>query len=147
MQLIENLTIAKAEPSDLLDIFSIVDSYADGENINADLVKNNLRNMVYQNSVLLARHNGFGVGGVGGIILPSIFSNDFFFCVMFFYIRPEFRFLTRRILQQIEQGLKSTKVTKIIIGVWGENKTYEKQLRFMRIMGYRLLETHMVKKL
>ena len=133
-----------ARPDNLPQIFHLVDSYSDSLTINKNKAKNALRELVYINGVLLFKFDKEVIGGIAGFVTPSMFTDDTLFNVLFFYVKKDFRHLTKEIIKEFELVLLPTSVNKIIFGVLG-NESYEKQKRFMRMMGYKELETHMVK--
>ena len=133
-----------AEPIDICSVYEFVDAYNDGMIIDRIRTKDSLREMVYNNCVLLAECRSILIGGIAGYIAPGVFTDDKIFSTMFFYIIKEYRHLTRRAVKEIELMLLTTKVTKIVFGVLA-NKNSEKQKRFMRMLGYSELESHMAK--
>ena len=97
---------------------------------------------------MLAEYEGRIIGGIAGYAIPCMFTNDIIFSVMFFYVEPEFRFLTSRIVKEVELVLLPTKVTKIVFGVpVFENKKPEILVKFYRMMGYKPLEVHLFKRI
>jgi hypothetical protein len=139
-----DVIIHMAEPNDLPAIFQLVDSYCDELDIDRVRAKNSLREIVYLKSVLLVEYKGEYVGGIAGYVLPGLFTKDMFFSTMFFYVKKEFRFLTKQIIKEVELVLLPTPVTKIVYGV-PSGSASEKHQRFMRMMGYKELETHLSK--
>ena len=88
------------------------------------------------------------IGGIAGYVIPCMFTNDVMYSVMFFYVTPEFRFLTSKIIKEVELVLLPTKVTKIVFGVpVFENKNPEILMRYYRVMGYKPLEVHYFKRI
>ncbi len=135
-----------ARPNDLPALFELVDSYSEEFEHDKTVAKNSLREIVYMNSVLLVEFEGKYIGGIAGYMLPGLFNKELYFSTMFFYVIKEFRFLTKRIMKELELVLLPTEITKIVYSIpVGEN--FEKRKRFMRIMGYNELETHMIKDL
>ena len=144
---VDNSIILKmASAKDLPAIFQLVDSYSDDIKIDTFITKRSIREMVYANGALLVEYDGELIGGIGGYIMPSMYNEDMIFSVMFFYVRKEFRFLTRRIIKELELASLPTKATKLIFGV-PINDSYDKLVRFYRMMGYSRLETHMCKNI
>ena len=137
-----------ARPNDLPVIFSFCDEYNDGMNIDRTKAKNAIRDLVYIDGAMLAEYKGQTIGGIAGLVLPCMFTNDIIFSVMFFYVKPEFRFLTSHIVKEVELVLLPTKVTKIVFGVpVFENKKPEELVRYYRMQGYKPLEVHLFKRL
>lgn len=146
MKTLENTLIIRiAGPDDLPDLFQLVDEYSDGIKHNPRFVKNSLRDLLYIQGVLVGDLNGHVIGGVAGIALPCMWNDDVLFSVMFFYIRNRYRHLTRCFINELEHSLLPTKATKLVFGVPNFGADYEPRKRFMRMLGYRELETHMVK--
>lgn len=144
--LARSVIIHIAEPDHLPQVFQLVDTYCDELDIDRTIAKNSLRNIVYAKGVMLVEYEGKYVAGIAGLVLPGLFTNDWFFSTMFFYVVRGYRFLTREIIKEIELVLLPTKVNRLVIGIPnGEN--YDKQQRFMRMMGYKELETHMEKRI
>lgn len=135
-----------AEPNDLPEIFRFCDEYSDGLEINRDKAKNSLRDILYLQGVLMFDYEGKKIGGVAGYVMPCMFTDDVMFSIMFFYVRKEFRFLTKQIIKEIELVMLPTKATKIVFGV-PMTKNYNSMIRYFRMMGYTPLETHMEKRI
>ncbi len=143
-----SIVINIAQASDLSVIFSFCDEYNDGMKIDRTRAKNALRDLVYIQGVMLVEYEGRIVGGIAGYVTPCMFTNDVIFSVMFFYVEPSFRFLTPRIVKEVELVLLPTKVTKIVFGVpIFENRKPLELVRFYRLMGYKPLETHLFKRI
>lgn len=135
-----------AEPLDLISVYALVDEYADGVDIDRNKTKNALREMVYANGVLLFEYNNFVVGGVAGYVMPSMFTDDSFFMSMFFYVRKEYRNLTKQCIKELELCILPSRITKLIFGVLAlDNIKYNKQKRYFKMLGYKELETHFYK--
>ena len=140
------LKIAKA--NDLPDVFELVDAYDDGRIIDKTITKNSLREIVYDQGVLLVEYDETVIGGIAGYVMPSMFTRDIIFSVMFFYVRPQFRFLTKKILKELELSMLPTIANKIVFGVdLDGGKNASKMLRYYRMAGYKPLETHVYKRM
>lgn len=144
--LVNEVNLKLAEPTDLLEIYNLVDGYDGEERLRFDhqKVKLSLRDMVYLKGVVLAVYKEQIIGGVAGYVLNSIFNDDVLYCAMVLYVKREFRDVSRKVLTEFELSLLPTKVTKIIFGVMDGPKFKVKQ-RFFKMMGYRFLESHFVK--
>ena len=137
-----------AKPNDLPNIFEFCDQYNDGMNIDRTKSKLAIRDLVYLDGALLAEYEGETIGGIAGITMPCMFTNDIIFQVMFFYVDPEYRSLTGKIIKEVELVLLPTKVTKIVFGVpIFENKKPEILVKYYRMMGYKPLEVHLFKRI
>lgn len=145
--LLDNKVVVNlATTLDLMSIYALVDDYCDNIAIDRYKTKNSIRDMVYMNGALLFDYNGFVIGGTSGYLMPSMFTDDSFFMSMFFYIRKEYRHLTKQCIKELELCVLPSKVTKLIFGVMAfNNPNYEKQKRFFRMLGYKELETHFYK--
>lgn len=142
--LTNKIVLRIAEPNDLPDIFSFVDLYDDGLDIDRKKAKNSLRDLLYIQGVILGHYNGKAIGGVAGICFNGFFTDDIIFFIQFLFIHPEHRSLTKRFIEEVELSMLATKATKIVFGIPNGNN-YEEKQRFLRILGYKELETHMVK--
>ena len=141
-----SVVIHIAKPSDLLDVFDLVDEYADGIKIEKGRTKQSLRDLVYSGQVMVFKYEETTIGGVAGYNSPCLFTDDVFYNVMFFYVRQQFRFLTKEIIKEMELVLLPTKVTKLVFGI-PISKHSEKYKRYYKMMGYRELETHVYKRI
>lgn len=130
--------------NDLMVVYSLVDDYSDGINIDRDRTKLAIRDIIYIDGVLLVEYNSVVIGGIAGYIMPSMFTNDTFFMVMFFYVRKGYRHLTKSIIKELELVVLPSKITKLIFGVLN-NDRYAQQKRYFKMLGYKELETHMWK--
>lgn len=147
IETIENrINIRLCVPSDLPEIFTIVDQYSDGKSIDRNRVKNNLRDLLYIQGVMCAEYAGYMIGGVAGFCFNCMFNDDVFFVVQFFYIRNRFRHLTKEFLRELEICFLSTKVKKIVFGVI-EDEHSSILKRFLRMNGYSQFETNFAKTL
>ncbi len=143
-----SVIIKIAKPNDLPVIFEFCDEYNDGMNIDRTKAKNAIRDFVYIDGALLAEYEDKIIGGLAGYAMPCMFTNDLIFQVMFFYVKPDFRFLTSRIIKEIELVLLPTKVTKIVFGVpVFENKKPEILVKYYNLRGYKPLEVHLFKRI
>ncbi len=135
-----------AEPSDLFKIYSFCDEYDDGIDINRNKAKESLREFVYADAVLMVEYDGEIVGGIAGYVQEGMFTDDVMFSVMFFYMKRDFRRLTKRVIKELEATLRTTKVTKIVFSIPFGSKS-DRLERYYRIMGYATLETHYQKSI
>ena len=137
-----------ADPKDLPDLFTLVDKYNGGFDIERKLTKNNLREVLYMQGVFLGYFNDRLIGGVAGYAVPSLFKNEITYCAMFIFIMPEFRHLTKQFIAELELALLGTKVSKLVFGLPTDEREPEadKIRRFFKILGYKELETHYYKR-
>lgn len=133
-----------ANPVDVVRVFDLVDSYADEALVDKARVKENLKNMIYSKGIILAEYENQIIGGVAGYALPCMFRDEMMFSVMFFYMKRGFRRLTRQVIKELELILLPTPNSSLCFGVMADQP---KLGRFMRMMGYQALETHMFKRL
>lgn len=146
LYLAHKVVIKCARHEDLPDLFEMVDSYNGELNIDRKKTKNNLREMLYNRGVFIGTLNGKAIGGVAAHVFPCMFNNDLMFCVMFFFVKNGHRHLTKEFLRELELVLTPTKITKIIFGfLAGKEQRYK--LRFMRMLGYKVFETHVYKNI
>lgn len=144
----DKVILKLADASDLPDIFKLVDAYDGPLPYDKKLTKNNLRDIVYFKGALLGLYNDQVIGGVAGYVLPSLFKDELTFCVMFLFIMPEYRRMTKQFIQEVELSLLGTKVNKIVFGFPSQeaDKAAAKMKRFIRILGYKELEVHYQKR-
>lgn len=144
--LVDKVFIKCARPEDLPDVFEMVDLYDSALKIDRTKTKNSLREILYNGGVFHVVLNGKTIGGIGAYILPCMFNDDLMFCIMFFFVKKEYRHFTPEIIRELELVLIPSKVTRIIYGFMaGEH--HKKHIRFMRMMGYREFETHVSKSI
>ena len=137
--------IRVAEPNDLPELFRLVDSYEMTIEADRDLVKNNLRDLLYIHGVMLGECNGQVIGGVAGYALPCMFTNETLFACMFLYIKKEHRHLTKRFIQELELTFLPTKAKRLTFSTPATPEG-DKLQRFFRSLGYSELETHFSKR-
>lgn len=144
--LAHKVVIKIARPEDLPDLFEMVDLYDGNVQINRNKTKNGLREMLYNSGVFFAILDGRTIGGVGAYCLPCLYNDDVMFCIMFFFVKKGFRKYTKDIVKELEMVLMPTAVSRILYGfLSGQNQA--KQLRFMRMLGYKGFETHVYKNI
>ena len=144
---LDNKIVLKiANPTDLPIIFDLVDDYSGELEIDRTKVKNSIREVVYIQGAILVEYEGSTIGGIAGYSSASMINDEMLFTVMFFYVRKDYRCLTKYIIKELELVLLPTKTTMIIFGII-MNKTHYKLSRFMRMMGYDKIETHMAKRI
>lgn len=154
-QSLQNKVILRlAEADDLPEMFKIVDTYDGDILIDSNKVKNSLRDMVYMQGVIIAYYNDVSIGAVAGYVFPSMYNDDLMFHQMFFYVKKEYRALTIQFIKELELVLIPTKVNKIVMGIpmhttskETEQPQHDKLLRFYKMLGYKVLETHVFKQL
>lgn len=140
------VVIRLARPEDLPDLFEMVDLYDGSVQIDRTKTKNNLREMLYASGVFFAELNGKTIGGIGAYCLPCLFNDDVMFCVMFLFVKKEYRELTGQIIKELELVLLPSKVNRLIFGfLAGENQ--KKHVRFMKMHGYKDYEMHVSKRI
>jgi hypothetical protein len=101
--LLENSVVVKlAKPSDMLDVFDLVDNYEGTIPLNVERTKDNLRDIVYGAGVLLGEYNGEVFGGIAGYALPCLFNDEVMYVAMFFYVKKDYRHLTKKFLKEVE---------------------------------------------
>ena len=140
------ITFRVAVPNDLPEIFKLVDEYNDGIEIDRTRTKNSLRDFVYVQGVFMVYHGDQVIGGIGGYVAPALITNDIIFNVMFFYIRPQFRKHTKRIILEMELVMLPTRATQIVYGIPAGGKM-PLLYRFFKMMGYKSLEIHVIRRL
>ncbi len=135
-----------AEPIDICSVYEFVDAYNDGMIIDRIRTKDSLREMVYNNCVLLAECRSILIGGIAGYIAPGVFTDDKIFSTMFFYILPKYRYLTKKVITELEAVTAKGNVTRLVFGIPAESKNPKALARYYRMMGYKPLEVHLEKR-
>lgn len=142
------MNIRAAVKSDIEVLSSFVNEWAIyqllcvGFKFDPDIFKKHLEQIIMTNSVLVIEEEGVVVGGIGGRIVGSFYSNDIIFDVMTMYIDPEHRHLTGKVMESLEKILSMTTVTKIVLA----NPVYmSKHNRYYKMKGYRSLQSNYVK--
>ena len=133
-----------ATKEDIPAIFNLVEEYGGKKNIDKIKTKQSIMALMEYDGVFICLYGDYLIGGIAGIILPCMFSNDYFYITNYLYIREGFRYLTRKAIKELEMLLLPTKVTKIIFAVV-ENDYARQMQRFFKILGYDPFETHMAK--
>ena len=134
-----------AEPSDLFDLYRLVDTYELGIEIDRDRVKNSLREMLYIHGVMLAEYNGVVIGGLAGYAIPSMLNDEIIYACMFLYVKKEYRHLTREFIKEFELTLLPTKAKRVTFAAL-HTPDGKKLQRFFRMLGYQEIETHFAKR-
>ena len=135
-----------ATTQDLFTIWGFVDKYNDGHEIDRERVKVCLQDMVYLKGVYLIKHEDKAIGGISGFKIDSMLTTDRLFMVMFLYIDSEFRYLAKKVIKEFELCLLPENVTMVTFGFM-KGKDSVKQLRFMKMLGYEELDTHVMKRI
>ncbi len=141
-----NIVIHVAGIDDLLDLYNLVDVYSDEIQIDKNRAKLSIREMVYMDSTMLFEYRGLIVGAIAGYTMPGTFTDSVIFSAMFFYMLPEYRYLTKHVIKEIELVLLPTKVNKIVFSVPANGKA-PLMRRFWKMLGYKELEIHMCKRI
>ena len=95
------VTLDVARPNDLFKIFEFCDQYDEGLDIDRNKARRALRDLIYMDAALIAEYKGETIGGVAWYVQDCMFTDDQIFSVMFFYVTPEFRFLTGRVIKEL----------------------------------------------
>lgn len=142
---INRVVLKVAQPNDIPEIYRLVDSYQDGYAMIGDTLKNNLRELVYISGVVLVEFEGKIVGGIAGYALPCMFTNEILYQCMMFYVKKEYRYLTRQIIRELEMTLLPTNAKRLVFSTLA-TPDGDKLQRFFHSLGYRELETHWEKR-
>ena len=140
------ITFKVAELDDLPIVLTFVEQYNDGIKIDPTRVKNSLRELVLISGIFLIFNEDKVIGGIGGYVAPSLLTDDLVFNVMFFYVVPESRRWTKRIILEMELILLPTKATMIVYGIPAAGRM-PALYRFFRMMKYEPIETHVGRRL
>jgi GNAT superfamily N-acetyltransferase len=115
-----------------------------GFNFDHNIFQRNLLAMIQAQGVLLAEEHNKIIGGIGGRVVTSYYSADIIFDVVMIYLEPEYRKFSGQLFKALEDILKRTTVTKIVIAN-PAFKDWSKQQRFYKMKGYHLLQSSLVK--
>lgn len=146
---LENSVVVRLATSENYgQIYKLVDEYAEKTSLpfDRDKTKESLDQMVKAQGVLLFELYGKIIGGMAGYVIPCAFNNNVFFSVMMFYVCPDHRSLTKKIINEVELVLLASPVTHIIVGVLSD-ENHDILMRYFRMHGYSRIETHMAKTL
>ena len=135
-----------AQANDLPVLFSLVDDYDGDVQVNKTRIKNAIREIVYVQGAVIAEVDRQVIGAVVGYALPCLYNDDVIFSVMFFYVRKQYRKFTKDIVRELELVLLPTKVNLIAYG-FIVNQDYLKLQRYMKILGYKEIGTHLAKRI
>lgn len=138
------LIVRVANEDDWQAINDIVDNYDGLIPYDINKTKDSLKKSLSMQGIALAEYNGQIVGGVSGYMALSLFQEEIVFIVMFLIFKPEYRYLTKLFIKELELMLLTTRCTQIVYGVPASMPVLE---RFFGIMGYEKLETHYMKRL
>ena len=84
------------------------------------------------------------IGGVAGVMVPTWYTEDTLFFLQLCFIAPAFRRWTAVFFRQLEQAVRRTTITQIVVSV-PMTAAHDRLERWWRMAGYRRLETHMMK--
>ena len=99
-----------------------------------------------KDSVFVAVKDNNVIGVLGGNIIRHHFSNELVFIEMMWYVRPEHRMCGIRLFKYVEEWCRIKGIKKMVM-VYTHNIMTEKLNDFYKRMGFRPLETHMLKEL
>lgn len=139
-----------AEANDLPAINACYDSY-DGQEIknlgiqfDRAKTKESIALMLEHGKVSIIEHEGQIIGFIAGAFNNSIISADVYFIGFLFYVHPNFRAFSQRLLQDTKKILKETPATQFILASPGDD---EKLPRFYRSLGFTLFEQHFCQRI
>lgn len=103
-----------------------------------------IKSSIEQEALICCEVDGMIVGGLAGNIVQSTYTTDILFMTAFFYIKEGYKMLTGKFLSEVEELLKYSKVTRLVIASpnLGKQNILE---RFYKIMGFKPFETLFVK--
>ena len=137
------MIIRVAKPSDMPEIETLYrDWTADNiKGIDFTLAKERIRpqieDMISKNSVILAEHEGKTIGGIGGIIIPSSFTEDTMFVGMFLYFHPKHRGALPIFIRLLHVLLAKSRIDKLVLAAPPGNLE-----KLYPLLGFKKLETH-----
>jgi len=146
---IENKVVIRlASPSDLLDIYKVIDTYDGAMEHDKNRLKISIREILYYQGVFVGVYNDEIIGGVAGYAVPALFKDEISYCALFFYIVPKYRHLVRGFIKELELILVGTKCAKIVYAFPTEKNDPRggRMRKFIQLMGYTELETHFEKR-
>lgn len=128
------------------ELFRIEELNKMGIIFDRSTAEDSMNTLVQANSVFVLDNIEMIVGVIGGMFMKSLFSKDIIYQTFLFYIKPEFRKFTARFISEVENFLKKTTATKLVISNLDVNE-YIHMDRYYAMKGFNRLETHFVKSL
>ena len=117
-----------------------------GMTFDKPVTQQSIASMIMFGKVIICETGGKIVSMIAGLITPSMTSKDVYFVGCFFFVQQSFRTFTTRFLKEAINLVRLTKSTQFIIAV-PNFSSFEKSERFYSMAGFKILETHWVKKL
>jgi hypothetical protein len=125
------------------ELFRIDELKELGIEFDRDVAERFIEHLVNLKSVFVMDDKGI-VGTMAGMYITSFFSKDIIFQSCLFYIKPEYRKFATRFIKRIEDLLRPTQVTKLIISNLDISR-YKNLGRYYEMLGFKRLESHYLK--
>lgn len=143
--------IRQANESDYPSMAELIRDFFKGydSEIQPDIeFSTNLANKMAKNHIMLVLDiGGIVVGGIGGLVIPSLFNDKIkVFQEVFFYVERGFRKYSQLLLTELEKRCKQVGVDNIIMA-HPDGKDIDKMKRFYKARGYNRLEVHFIRRL
>lgn len=140
------LTVRLGRTDDLSTLFNFVDEYDGDLLIDCEKTKKSLQELLISEGIVIIEKDNVAICGIGGTVFGCTYNDEVMLCVMFLFVKKEYRRLTPRIILAVEHFFASTKINRIVYG-FAVGKETQKRLRFMKILGYDNFDTHVSKKI
>lgn len=123
--------------------FEVIQAY-DSE-VDISILSETVDKLISIKGIYIVCVKGFPMAVMAGATVPSLFSVDKLYNMLFFVVHPNYRRYTKRVINMIEQAVFKTGVNKIVLTNFDQNNG-EKIDRYYRILGYKVLETFYYKQ-
>jgi len=123
--------------------FEVVQAY--GSEINKTILAQTVEKLINMKGIYIACIKGIPMAVMAGASVPSFFSVDILYNMLFFVVHPDYRRHTAKVINSVERAVFKTGVDKIILANFEQNNG-EKIDRYYRILGYKVLETFYYKQ-
>lgn len=142
--------IRLAKKSDKKSILHLIGEFAatvaEQQNVRFDIEKvaELVDKCIEYETVLLLEVEGKIVGGMCGLIMTSLMSNELIYQDLFFYIQKPYLGHTKSMLNELERRCKLVKINKISMATMGNRPRLD---RLYERFGYSILEKHFCKEI
>lgn len=118
--------------------FEVIEAY--GSEVDLYILAQTTKKLIALKGIYILEIKGFPMAVMAGAIVPSFFSADKLYNMLFFVVHPNYRRYTARVIDYVEQELVKVGVDKVLLANFAQNNG-EKIDRYYRMIGYKVLET------
>ena len=128
----------------LFEIFKNEEAPSYGLDFNIPVALGTFKACIEKHIVIVLENNEDIVGGIAGLVIPSMMSKEVVFQEIFFYVHREYRNLSAKLLKNVEDICVKAGINKIVMASLGHNERLDS---FYIKQDYNLLEKHYFKQL